>query len=318
MKYRSPFFFLPILFCLTFLSYHFSAKAENRVITNAPLDDKNKLLEYSFKLLELALDVTKKQYGEYSLARSTHAMLRDRQFTELIKGENLNVTISNPITRWNKKAIRVPFPTQKGISSYRIFFLLKKNKHIFKDIYSLDDLKKISTGSNKQWSVAKIFKHHQFNLVTGITYKGLFDMLNSERFISFNRGINEIFIELETFGLQFPELTYDKNIVLFTYLPNYFYVSPKFPELATRIEKGLMTLHNNGQLDELFYQYFGQYIDKMQLNNRRHFYIENNNLEHAMFEQDKPYLLDISKIDEKNKEHSIYSSKATSITAPSG
>lgn len=295
MIYRSPSLSLAKLLCLFCALCQFSTQAITHVIAQAPLDNKDKLQQYSYQLLQLALDVTKEEYGDYRLSRATIAMSRDRQFLELIKADKLNVMISPPQKGRGENAIRVAFPIQKGISSYRIFFLLNKNKDIFKEVNSIEELKKYSTGSNIQWSTTQILKYHQFNLVTSITYKGLFDMLNSERFISFNRGINEIFIELETFSKQFPELTYDQHIALFTYLPNYFYVSPSQPKLAKRLETGLLVLHNNGQLDELFYRYFGQYIDKIALQKRRFFTLENINLEPFMYIQDKPYLLDISK-----------------------
>ncbi len=120
-------------------------------------------------------------------------------------------------------------------------------------------------------------------------------MLNSERFLTFNRGINEILIESEVFGSAYPNLTFDKHIALFTYLPNYFFVSPKYPILAKRITNGLHKLHNNGELDKLFDEYFGQYIKKINLENRRFFYIENTNLGEDMYQQDKPYIIDFTK-----------------------
>lgn len=276
--------------------------AQTLVIAHKPLDEKDKLQEYSYKLLNLVLEETTTQYGVYTLTRASSTMTRSRQFIELMKGENLHVAISPPLDQWREKTLRVPFPIQKGIASYRIFFILKKNKDIFKNVFTLSALKKIATGSNIQWSTTRILRYHQFNLITSITYKGLFDMLNFERFISFNRGINEIFVELDTFGSQFPNLTYDKHIAMFTYLPNYFYVSPKYPQLATRIEQGLIKVHHSGQLNKLFEQYFGQYIKKINLRNRRYFYIKNINLEDEMYQQDLPYILDFSQKIEKSRQ----------------
>ena len=272
------------LLCFAYFFTCFSLNAIEHVIAHAPLDDKDKLQEYSFKLLTAALEITIDDFGTYTLTRASESMSRDRQFMEVSKGERLTVIASPPIKKWRNDSLRVAFPIDKGISSYRIFFLLKKNHNLFENITTLDELKKISTGSNQQWSTTQILKDSGFNLVTGITYQGLFAMLNSERFLTFNRGINEILIESEVFGSAYPNLTFDKHIALFTYLPNYFFVSPKYPILAKRITNGLHKLHNNGELDKLFDEYFGQYIKKINLENRRFFYIENTNLGEDMYQ----------------------------------
>jgi len=44
------------------------------------------------------------------------------------------------------------------------------------NITRLDELKKITLISEKQWSITRILNQNDFNLVTNINYESLFDM----------------------------------------------------------------------------------------------------------------------------------------------
>ncbi|SMF16514.1 hypothetical protein SAMN02745866_01080 [Alteromonadaceae bacterium Bs31] len=268
-----------------------TARAFDLAIIHAPLDEKDHHQEYIYEALERALFVTKESYGNYKMKLARKAIPRDRQFTELLEGKTLTVITSAPKANWTGKTLRVPFPIQKGIGSYRIFLIMEENKDLLKHVTTLGQLKLFSTGANVNWSTTKILKDHGFNTVDSLGYKNLFNMLSHGRFQTFNRGVNEVAKELEIFGKDFPSLTYDKHVLLYTYLPNYFYVTPKQPRLAQRIEFGLKKMHQNGELDKLFNRYYGPHLAQFELQNRRVFEIENTNLESGWYEHDKPYLL---------------------------
>ncbi len=286
LKHASIFYLLLLL-----SAFSASAQALHTVITHAPNDEKDHLQDYVYLVLKAALRASKEKYGAYEFRRAPKAMPRDRQFAELIKGEQLTVIASPPKANWSGKTLQVPFPLQKGISSYRIFLLMDKNKDLLSNVKRLSQLKAFSTGANLNWTTTKILEDHGFNIVKTLGYKNLFDMLARDRFQTFNRGVNEVSIELQAFGKAFPGLTYDQHLVLYTYLPNYFHVTPKQPELAARIEYGLKQMHASGEHDAIFYQFYGQHLAKYRLDERKLFVIENTNLEPGMYERDKPFLL---------------------------
>ncbi len=267
------------------------ASAIDIAITHAPLDEKDRLQEYVYLVLEESLIASKPVFGEYKMAQAHKALPRDRQFAELIKGEKLTVISSAPKAAWTGKTLRVPFPIHKGLSSYRIFLVMKKNKNLLAGVSNVNQLKLLSTGTNINWSTTKILDDHGFNTVKALGYKSLFDMLAHERFQTLNRGITEIGLELETFGKIHQNLSYDEHVVLYTYLPNYFYVTPTQPELAERIEYGLKQMHLNGKLDSIFERYYSEVVDTYKLHERKKFVISNTNLAPGMYETDKPYLL---------------------------
>ncbi|MEI8631235.1 hypothetical protein P4S72_02255 [Vibrio sp. PP-XX7] len=50
--------------------------------------------------------------------------------------------------------------------------------------------------------------------------------------IIFSRGLNEIFIEYETFKPQLPDLAIEQHLVLYYPWPKYFFVSKSHPQVA--------------------------------------------------------------------------------------
>ena len=250
-------------------------------------DKRGQDLEY---ILKRVLEVTNKKYGEAKFEYTENIMSRTRSLFEMQEGEKLHVMAVHPKPDWDEKTICVQFPLRRGLLSYRLFLIKEKNQKILSDINALEELKKIPTGSGTQWSVTKALQVNRFNLVTGIRYDGLFSMLNGERFITFSRGINEIYDELDVYKHKFPELVIEKDLLLYVYIPTYFYVSPKKPELAKRIEEGLKILEKSGEFEQIFQSFHSEKIKKSNLINRKFFRIYNPSITSKRYNADKKYL----------------------------
>ncbi|WP_440906191.1 hypothetical protein ACMZOO_08175 [Catenovulum sp. SX2] len=246
---------------------------------------------YNFELLKRALAVTVDEFGDYKFDRTLLPMTRNRQFAELTKGRLINVLASPYKEEYNSLGIRVPFPIKMGLASSRIFLVREENKDVLKDITSLEQLKKVRAGSHNQWTTTKVLAEQGFNVVYETQYESLFKMLSRGHFDTFNRGIHEVHSELTEFKPKYPNLTYDQHLVLFFYLPDYYYVSETTPRLAKRIETGLLKLHSSGELLMLLKRFFSKELQAFELHKRRVFKIENSNLAPGMYEQDKAYLL---------------------------
>ncbi|WP_157447270.1 hypothetical protein [Catenovulum agarivorans] len=246
---------------------------------------------YNSELLKLALDTTIEQFGAYKLDGTLLPMTRDRQFAELKKGKFINVLASPYKEKYNKFGIRVPVPLKMGLPSSRIFLVTEENKDILKNITTIEQLKKVRTGAHRQWTTTKVLYDQGFNVIFENQYESLFKMLSLGHFDTFNRGIHEVRSELAEFKPSYPNLTYDKHLVLFFYLPDYYYVSEKTPKLAKRIEAGLRELHSRGELLKLMQRFFASELDEFELNKRRVFKIKNTNLAPGLYEHDKVFLL---------------------------
>lgn len=251
--------------------------------------------DYTQALLNKILEVTAPEYGSVSIKINHSPMVRGRLKVELLKGDMLNVVAVAPMDGW-EDALRVPIPIRKGIGSFRLFMVRQEHVHLFKDVDTIELIKQVRTGAPNSWATTQILNHHDFNVIYGPNYESLFGMLSLGRFDTFMRGVNEIYDELQSYSKQFSNLSIEKNAAIFTYLPNYFYVSPKYPALAKRIEAGLREIIESGDFDKIFYSYYGDDIKAAKLDSLKIFFMSNNTLPDILYEQDKPFLLGLKLI----------------------
>lgn len=263
---------------LTLLITNTSAALATEVIFNRPESEKDPRTLYQQTLLQAVLDRTAAEYGEAKIGYTESFLQRERALAELQKGNNIHVVAEATRPNFEENAIPVRIPILKGIMGYRVYLIDKNQQDSFSQAQDLDALKAIPHGLGAQWSITPVFKDAGFNVVTGNDYEGLFKMLTSGRFTAFSRGINEVFGELENRQGEFSDLSIENEIALHLPLPSYFFVSPKHPELAERIEKGLEMMIADGSFDRIFMEHNGELIKKANLQDRRIFSLTNPNL----------------------------------------
>ncbi len=263
------------LFCgvVPFSSLH----AEEIILTNSSMSKNDSRFEYHKKILETALAKTAKEYGDFKLAPYPVHISRKRSLDELIKG---TMTIFGAPTRraWEEKTIPIRIPIRKGLLGYRLLLINDRDQERFSNIQTLDELKKLTVGSGAQWSATQALKRLGFNVTGGNDYEGLFIMLKQARFDYFPRGVNEIFKEFDSRKKKYPQMRIEDKLSIYLPLPTYFFVTPKRPDLALRLEKGLMEMVSDGTLDLLFDQYYGPALKRANLKNRKIFSLPNPSL----------------------------------------
>lgn len=266
--------------CLTLLllSCSISAGALDRVLINHPESHDDERYEYPRELLDRILTITEAEYGKVLLETNGLSMSRSRALNAMVEGKQLHVMAEAPKPDWNEQLLCVRIPIRKGIQGYRIFLTKKEHKAKLAQIKSFEEFKALPTGSGDQWSTTRVLEEAGFNVVKGVDYEGLFGMLIRNRFITFGRGINEVFVEYEKRQTKLNGLAIDDRFVLYIPLPTYFFVSPTQPALKDRIEKGMKTLIETGEFETMFKAKFGALIDKAQLDKRIKFSIPNPNL----------------------------------------
>jgi len=200
---------------------------------------------------------------------------RNRKLLELISGDIIEFTVLPTKPEWEEKLIPIRIPIRKGLQGYRLFFVDAKGKQTLTEVETLEQLKAIPTGSGAQWSTTAALETAGFNVVKAQTKDDLIKMLKLRRFVTYGRGIDEIFFERSQLAAQYPFLAIDREIALFIPHPIYFFVTPKRPDLAKRIERGLRAMIADGSFDALFQEYYGDDIQRAQLDRRRVFRISN-------------------------------------------
>ncbi|SMF05931.1 ABC-type amino acid transport/signal transduction systems, periplasmic component/domain [Alteromonadaceae bacterium Bs31] len=245
--------------------------------------------QLNYDILQAVLEATVDEFGPFSLERAQRGMVSRRLLLALIKGESLTVAVSTYKASWAGKTLVVPFPVNKGLSSYRMFFARKDSLASLAKVESVAQLKAFRFGQGRGWSTAKTLEDNGFTVVYSDSYLAFSKMLSANRFDLFMRDPQEIVWERENVERD-KGLTVVDSIAIYTYLPTYFNVSKTRPELALRLEKGLKKLDAAGEIDRLLVKHFQEAIDLINNSSRRVFYLENTNLPPEVIERDKKYL----------------------------
>jgi ABC-type amino acid transport substrate-binding protein len=266
-----------------------AAESPMTYIYNAPESQSDKRYEYHWEILRTALEKTTEKYGPYRMTPSG-SMTEKRQAHEL-KAATGKLTVmylgTNP--EFEKELVPIHIPVDKNLGGYCVFLIRKEEQARFDGIKTLDDLRKFSFGLGLGWIDVDILKSNDFNVVTGSSYDGLFEMLANKRFDIFLRATVEVLDELEERKQKLPELMIEQHLIMYYPLPMYFWF-PKNEQgkrLAARAEEGMRKMIEDGSYDKIFEKYQRHKVDALDLKNRRILKIDN------------PYLVPETPFDDK-------------------
>lgn len=237
------------------------------------------------------------------IVQARHAFTRDRLLQELVAGKNIHVSADAPKPEWEEQLLPIRIPIRKGIQGYRLFLINKQDQEALAKVETLEDLLKFPTGSGSQWSIRPLLEKAGFNVVTAEDYETLFEMLRFGRFVTFGRGINEIYSEQALFGSRNENLVVEQTLCLYVPLPTYFFVSPTHPDLARALETGLKRMIADGSFDELFMQFYGDDIDRAELGKRKILKIPNPGLSEQTPLDTPSYWYDPVSLSESHREN---------------
>ncbi|MES0881150.1 hypothetical protein [Roseibium sp. SCP14] len=246
-----------------------------RIVTLKPHGQEDGRYRYVEILLEKILG---KAGSQAKVAQAQTRYSRDRLLQELIKGENIHVIAEAPKPGWEEQLLPIRIPIRKGLQGYRLFLINRQDQAALANVNSLEELQDFATGSGAQWSTRSVMEQAGFQVVTSEDYEALFKMLKLRRFVTFGRGINEVFKEQESFAGGNGDLIVEKTLCLFIPLPTYFFVSPAHPELAKLIELGLKQMIADGSFDQHFLTFHHADLSRANLSKRKIFSISNPNL----------------------------------------
>lgn len=237
-------------------------------------DSKDTRKNYNVALLKLAFDKTIAQYGPYKLIPSENMnYLRARKVA--LKNDVENFIYKDSVTKERITTLGyVPFPVDRGIVGYRIFFVSPQIKDKLKTINNVHELKNFTMLQGLGWLDTKILKYSGFSVIEGSNYKGLFGMLALGRADLFPRGANEILYEYNAYK-DIENLDFDTSIALYYPLPRFFFTNKNNKKLIERLEKGIIIAYEDGSLEKLWNKYYKKSIDFVNLKNRKLFKIEN-------------------------------------------
>jgi hypothetical protein len=117
-------------------------------------DDKDRRRNYEIAVIELALEKTLNQYGDYNMHPTPGSMTQSRLINYASQNtfENLLFTIG-----YDEQLIQefdlayVPFPIFLGVVGFRVCFVSEKAKNVFTNAHSISDLRALMHGHGKGW-----------------------------------------------------------------------------------------------------------------------------------------------------------------------
>jgi|CXWL01.1.fsa_nt_gi hypothetical protein len=247
-----------------------SASAAITVTYIQPTADIDRERSYAVELLRLSLA---RSGGDYQLQPTFEPIPQSRAIRLLQAGRELDVlwTVTSPERERGLLPIRIPI--DRGIYGWRLFLIREDAQPRFDAVASLADLALLEAGQGHDWPDVAILRHSGLQVGTGSSYDGLFGMLARGRIDYFPRALPEVWAELQL-RRQLP-LRVESTLAVHYPSAVYFFVSPKNPELAAAIQRGLERADADGSFLALFDEFFGASIRAAKLSTRRVFDIAN-------------------------------------------
>jgi ABC-type amino acid transport substrate-binding protein len=240
-------------------------------VTNNPRHDFD---PYCIALLKLGMEKSGRRYTitPYRLA----TFVESRSEISLARNDyNLHWLNSNAQREASLVAIRIPL--FKGLIGWRLLFIKAQNQQQFNQVNSLEDLRQYTAGQGHDWPDVDIFKFNDLPLVTSANWIGLFKMLQAGRIDYYPRSLIEIWQEQQ----QFPtmDLHIEDHLALRYPAAYYFFTNRQSPALAQALTEGLQRAIADCSFEQLFLQFYGDYIDKAALDKRKIIDLDNPELE---------------------------------------
>lgn len=227
-----------------------------------------------FELLDHALQITEAEYGPATL-EFTAGMVQGRAELALKEGETLHLSAFAPTPEREQTLLPVYFPITQGLLGYRVCLVTEAQLPRFNAISSVQDWRnaELVVGQGAHWPDVDVLRANNMLVVTNPRHDLLLKMLQQQRFDCFARSINEL--EKEQAAYAMTDVVIEPELLLYYPQPDFFFVSPKYPQLAERLTKGLQKAWESGFAQKHFERHYGAIVQKTRCQQRRLLILEN-------------------------------------------
>lgn len=256
------------------LCCNLSFASEPQIVTYG--QDGNRL-PYEVELLQHALDLTQDEYGE---AKTQQYDLKGIRFEIALAKREFDVAFLPSSAQREKRLQVVKIPLTQGLLSYRLIVTRKDKTTQFEKITTIDEFKtRLIGGVGVHWQTLQMFSRNNMLIRTAYEKSELYGMLVAGEIDYFPRGLDELSWEAGNYKEAFKQLTVSPDVALFYILPRYYFVRHGAPELAERIEKGLLKALTDGSFRSIFLKHYQDEIDMLKkLKVKKIIYLDNPDL----------------------------------------
>jgi len=205
---------------------------------------------YFHQLLRLALEKTE---GPFAIEFYPYELTSPRRALEIKRNGVINIMWDGTDAQRERELLPIRVSLVGELNDYRVFMIRKQDAVKFREVRTLDDLRKLRAGGGVNWPSVDVLRHNGLPVETSVSYASLFPMLKARRFDYMPRGVHEAWAEEQVYGSQ--GLMVEPTIFLHYRVPFYFFVSRENRAMAERVEKGLRLAQADGSFDKLLNGY---------------------------------------------------------------
>lgn len=241
------------------------AEAAGRVVYPEHEAFRDPQLPYMLDVLRLSLSHASRPY---EILASGTPMTQGRGLRELEFGRgDINLLWSMTSRERERALLTVRIPLDRGIMGWRLFLVREDDLDRFSKIRTLAQLRKLQAGQMHDWPDTEILRHNGLPVGISSMYEKLFQMLARKRIDYFPRAVIEIEDELLHYG-RAQGLAIAPRLMLRYPTANYFFVSPRFPQLAEDLRQGLEKAVADRSFQALFAQHFRALVQRLDIPHR--------------------------------------------------
>lgn len=239
------------------------------------------LWPYQNALLLLALEKTRKEYGDYTITYYSEVISSSRAKLETERGNIINVHYS---TGWEgqfvdeNNVIKLRHPILKGLLGMRNMVIREQDLARFSRIESLQQVKTLKAGQGASWYDVGILESQGIPVVMSELFSNLAPMLTAKRFDYIPLSVLEAQAAIDSANPELGRLVISPDLALFYPLPIHLCISKSVPDLAERLDKGLALTIADGTMDSLFAAHFGFVRKNLKSKKLKTFLINNPHL----------------------------------------
>lgn len=236
--------------------------------------DQDPQIQYMLEVLRLALT---KSGHQYELRQASTVMVQSRAISELAANTG-SVDVIWTMTNLEREAQLLPvrIPVDRGLIGWRVALIQSQQPGLLSQVKDLAGLARLRAGQMHDWPDTDILRGNGLAVEPSSTYEGLFKQLATQRIDYFPRSVMEVRNELKAH--ESLPINIDQTIMLRYPAAFYFFVSPKRPQLAADLTKGLEAALADGSFLKLFRQHLLPLLDGLQLDKRRVIELKNPGL----------------------------------------
>jgi len=205
---------------------------------------------YFHLLLRLALEKTE---GPFSIEFYPHELTSPRRALELKRNGVINIMWDGTNAQRERELLPIRISLVRDLNDYRVFMIRKEDEARFRNVHSLEELRRLTAGAGVNWPSVDVLRHNGLPVETTVNYSSLFPMLKAKRFDYMPRGVHEAWAEEQVYGKD--GLMVEPTIFLHYRVPFYFFVSKDNKAMAERVERGLKLAQADGSFDKLLNGY---------------------------------------------------------------